>query len=492
MKNFNIKNFNIKKFYTISLLQILLYIAIIPFANAKTWSLDDVIITALKQSYPSQIIKSQKNSDEWMKTQALAEYDLMAIFKGQYPQDVQNISPNKMFGDYSYILQKKWFTGSQIRTVYCYSYGISHCGSPFTGSFTPPSLTSPSSFYFNKFSFQMEQSLLRNFFGREDRLKIKEVHSRYKSIVLSRKEDTKKLILSAAQNFWNAYTAYTSWRQAQLQTKYYKKLVILAKRKKSLGHIMPGELPQIQSQYERALKFQNTTHTQWKNSSLLLQSFLQIESSKIQFKKPKHLLMPSFKEYDSNSFNAVQVARHHYDSVTANIQSKKYYYLPYLKFKAQADYSGQDPRSMKQAFEQAKIGNQKFYTLGLELVYPIPTTISGLRTFRSLKYKQKEYDLELLQTKEKIKNQLQILWNTVKNSQSAMKTAIHVTQLQNQALREIQKSYEQGRLSINDLISAQDRKIQVELEKIKSQKDYDLAVIQYLSLTDQLIQRYRS
>ena len=464
-------------------------IHITSFTYAKTWSLNDVIQIALKQSYPSQIIENQKKSDELIKDQALAEYDWMAIVKSQYPQDVRNISQNKKLSDYSYILQKKWVTGLKVQTVYCNSYGISYCGNPFTGSLTPPSLTSSSPFYFSKFSLQMEQSLLRNFLGREDRLKLKSLESRYQQITLSRKEDMKKLILSAAQNFWNAYTSYSRLKQAQQQEKYYKNLVALAKRKEKLGHVIPGEIPQIQSQYERALKFKNTTRTQWKNSSLLLQSFLQVESSKFQFKKIKPLLMPIFKKYD-DSLNSVQIAHHHHSSLIADIQSKKYYYLPYLKFKAQIDYSGQDPQSLKNTWNQIKKSDNQFYTLGLEFVYPIPATRAGLYRFRHLKYKQKEYDLGFLQTKEQVRNQLQMLWNTLKDAQSSMKTAIRVTQLQNKALKEIRKSYEQGRLSINDLISAQDRNIQVELEKIKSQEDYDLLVIQYLSLSDQLIQRY--
>ena len=478
MNTFNSKNY------------LVLFFVISHFAHSKTWSLDDVIRTALKKSYSAQIIESQKNSDELVQMPTLAEYDWMAILKGQYPQDVKEISPNKSFWDYSYILQKKWSTGSQFRTVYCNSYGLSYCGSPFTGSFAPPSLTAPTSFYSSKISFQLEQHLLRNFLGREDRLKIKSAKSRYKQITLSRKEDVKKLILSATQNFWNAYTAYTSWKQAQQQTKYYKKLVRLAQRKEELKHTTPGEVPQIQSQYERALKFQNATHTQWKNSSLLLQSFLQINSSHLRLKKPQPLLMPPFKKSKNFTLNAVQIAQHHHDSVTADMDSKKYYYLPYLKFKAQLDYSGQDAGSLKESWNQAKKSDGQFYTLGLELTYPIPATLTSAKRFQHFKYKQKQYDLELMQTKEKIQNQLQMLWNTVQNAQKEMKTATRVARLQDKALKEIRKSYEQGRASTNDLIFAQDRKMQMELEKIKSQKDYDISVIQYLSLTDQLIQRY--
>ena len=457
-------------------------------AQSKKWGLGDVIQTALKQSYDSQIIESQKQSDDLIKAKAYAEYDFTAILKAQFPKDIT--STNKFFTDYSYILQKKWITGSQTRMVYCHSYGISYCGSPFVGSFTPPSLTAPSSFYANKFSFQLEQGLLRNAFGREDRLKIKVAKSQYKAVLLSRKEDVKKLILTATQNFWNSYTAYTSWKQAQQQARYYKKLVRLTRKKKNLGHIVPGEIPQIQSQYERALNFQKTSHTHWKNTSLVLQSFLQTNSSQFYFKNSKPISMPKFKKFSIDSLNVVQMAKNNKESLESKIKLQKYYFIPYLKLKAQIDYSGQDRRGREQAFEQLKAGDNKFYSVGLDFVYPIPASTSGIKMLRSVRYKEKEYELNFLQTKDRIKNQIKILWNTVQNARSAMKTAESIARLQNKALVEVQKSYEQGRISINDLISAQDRKLQMELEKVKSQKEYDLAAIRYLSVTDELTQRY--
>ena len=467
-------------------IRLLLILMSIFTAQAKKWNLTDVIQTALKQSYDSKIIESQKQSNELIKIPTLAEYDLKAIAKAQFPKDIT--SSNKDFSDYSYILQKKWTTGSQMRVVYCHSYGISYCGSPFVGSFTPPSLTTPSSFYTSKASFQLEQNLLRNFLGREDRLKIKSTQAQYKSAQLKQKEDIKQLILLAAKNFWDSYTAYTNWKQAQKQTKYYKKLTQLTRRKKNLGHIVPGEIPQIQSQYERALNLQNTSHTQWINSSVALQSFLQTKSSQFYFKNPKPIPKPSFKNFNLDLLNAVQIAKKNQESLSSKIQINKYYFVPYLKFKAQLDYSGQDARGKKEAFEKLK--ENRFYTMGLDFVYPIPTTKSGIRAFRNIKYKEKEYELNFLQTKDKIKNQIKMLWNTVQSTLSAMKTAHRISQLQNKALIEIQKSYEQGRLSINDLISAQDRKLQMELEKVKSQKEYDLSAIRYLSITDQLIQKY--
>ena len=265
----------------------------------------------------------------------------------------------------------------------------------------------------------------------------------------------------------------------------------IARKKHKLGHSRPGEIPQILSQLENALKKQKQSETLLKNANSQLKTLLQTQKSNFKFKNHKPKPLPKKQHVkDPSHLMTAQIAYKNFLSEKAQLDSQKYFYLPYLKLKAQADFLGSHPDHLKKAFENLKLKESQNYSIGVELTYPLPSSFSMRKKAFQLKSQTHQKQLEYQEQIENFKNQLESSWNSLENLHSSMRSSLKISKLQNKALEEIRKSYVQGRTSMADLISAQDRSAQTELEKIQAQKNYNLSLFQFYLLRDQLLSRY--
>lgn len=454
----------------------LLLFFLIQSASAKTWSLNEIILKTLENSLSIQIIQAQKEGDKLVQAEALAPFDWQMGWHYTLPRVENNFSSKNFNSNFS--LQKKWLYGLHFETHYCISAGHAKCTNI-------PTLSNP---YSKTVSLNIEQSILRNFFGREDRLKFQSANDKYKSLKFTRKEDIQKLILNTAEKFWNSYILDIHVQQAKKTRRDYKELAELIQKKSKLGHIQPGEAPQILSQYERTLKQQKEMETQFKNSMIELMDFTQIQDKKFRFQKHRTFSMPRFSPVkDVEKLNIVQTAQALYSSEIALLDSQKYFYLPYVQLYAGADFSG----NQKGWMEILKSPETKNYKIGINFIYPLSHSPARWKRSSYLHSKKLQHELEYQDQKQKIRNQLKTNWNQLKNAQNSLKASFKILKLQKQALDEIRKSYIQGRIPIDRLISAQDRSTEVEKENLQTQKNYNLSLLKYYSLRDELISRYK-
>ena len=453
----------------------LLLFFLIQNASAKTWSLNEIISKTLEASLSIQIIQAQKEGDKLVQAEALTPFDWQVGWLYTLPRVENSFSSNNFNSNFS--LQKKWLYGLHFKTNYCTTAGLANCANI-------PSLSTP---YSKTVSLSIEQNILRNFFGREDRLKLQSANDKYKSLKLTRKEDIQKLILNTAEKFWNSYILDIYVKQAKKTRRDYKELAELIQKKSKLGHIQPGEAPQILSQYERTLKQQKEMETQFKNSMIELMDFTQIKDKKFRFQKHRTFPLPKFSAVkDIEKLNIVQTAKARYSSELALLDSQKYFYLPYIKLYAGADFSGNKTGWM----EILKSPETKNYKIGVNFMYPLSHSPARWKKSSYLHSKKLQHELEYKDQKQKIKNQLKTNWNQLKNAENSLKASFKILKLQKQALNEIRKSYIQGRIPIDRLISAQDRNTEVEKENLQAQKNYNLSLLKYYSLRDELLSRY--
>ena len=144
-------------------------------------------------------------------------------------------------------------------------------------------------------------------------------------------------------------------------------------------------------------------------------------------------------------------------------------------------------KNWTQTLKSAELKN---YKIGINFIYPLSHSPTRWKQFRYLQAKKLQHELEYQDHKQNITNQLQINWNQLKNAQHSLKASFKILKLQKQALDEIRKSYIQGRTPITALISAQDRSTEVEKENLQAQKNYNLSLLKYYSLRDELLSRY--
>ena len=455
--------------------------------EARAWTFNEVLKTAAAKSLKAQIIDTKNNSAELEYAKILESLDWTLVSGYSLKQSsldtpLKNVF-KKPYWNRQVSLQKKWKSGSTLKTSYSQSKNL------FSSLSVPPFLScadfsspSPQS---HCMSFQISQDLMQNFFGSSTRLSLKSGKLRYNNAQLLQKENLKKVLLQAGEKYWNRYRAVILLKYIEKKLKDYKSLVQIAKRKKRLGHSQPGEIPQILAQYERSIKEQMSAKTQLKNSTLDLQTFLQTKDPDFRFKEYKPQPLPkNTNPVQIESLTAFQMAENHYLAQTAELKIRKNSLLPRLQWIGQADFLLKDSLSFKQNF------SKPIYTVGLQLSYPIPSSFAGWRRWKNLKLSQMGAELEYVEKKQQLSLQLESNWNTLKSAHSEMRSAEKISKLQKQALKEIIKAYTQGRMTVQALITAQDQTLQVELEKVQAQRRCSLALLQYHALRDQLLSQY--
>ena len=448
---------------------------------AQTLSLKDVIRLALKQSRQKEIIEKKIETDELIKVQAQLPFN-WTLGSG-WNRPYEDLGTSSDLWSSSVFLQKKLLLGTTLTASYVNSYTLP--------TELPPILPLTNPFYLQRFSLRAEQNLLRNFFGREDRWRLHSTYEQFNATFLSRKEETKQLILLSAEKFWNSYTAFFLLKQAKKRSQDYKNLVEIAQRRNRIGDTQPGEIPQVLSRYERALKTERDTRTQLKNANIDLKSFLQIESKSIQFNSHKPLSLPKFLKIESlDNLNQIKIAESTRNSLQSQVKSQELYFLPYVKLKAEVGQTGFHQQNYRQALELFQNTENRQYSIGIEFQYPIPSSLIQLRQHRTLKAKKLQHELEYQDRKQIFKNQLESSEIQLKNAHRSLNAYSEIYRLQQQALYEIRTAYIQGRASLDVLITTQDRTAEVEIENIQAQRSYNLSLLRYLSLRDKLLKRF--
>ena len=456
------------------------------FSFGESLNLKKTIQRALKNSLSAQLIESQKQSDELILAQALAPFDWTVSAGAENLNDTIKLEINDLRIKQHFAIQKKWALGTTFKVKYEKGSNLFR-SMPFCLS----PLLPDEPWHCDQFFIQIEQSLLQNFFGRSDRLQLKAARLRREGLYFSRTEELKKTALKAGEKFWNSYLALIQLKIAESQVKNFKELLQAVKNKKDLGYAQPGEEPLVLAQYEKSLSLRRTAKIQIKNANSDLKTFLQMGlKEKIYFPPHRPPALPQNREIKNiESFNAVKTAEKKMLSDLANIQSKKYFYLPKLSLQAGAGYFGQGA-SPSESFAKLKNKDKLNFTVSLNLIYPIPSSLSRWRQIKTFEQKKLESRLQFQQVKNSFKNQTEAVRRLVEDSHSAMLASYKILKFQQKALEEIKTAYIQGRVKINDLISAQEKSSIMELEKSKAQKTFSLALLRFYSLTDRLLEFY--
>ncbi len=449
----------------------LIFLCLTQSSFAKTWSMNQTILNTLKNSAGSQILQAQKSADALILSEALSPFDWQIELSRSFPESLEADFDIKKFTS-SFSLKKKWLYGLNITAGWCQAHSTLPCRG------LPPSP------YPRTISLNLEKNIFRNFMGREDRLKLRSANYKYESLQLARTEEVKQLILSTANKFWRSYVFSIYVQQARKRSRDYKELAGLAQQKSKLGHTRPGEIPQILSQYQRALKQKKEMEVKFKNSMIELKDFTKIEDPHFKFQTHRSPPLPRFSAVKNiEQLNTLQKARASYLSAAAGVEAQKYFYLPYVKIHAGADFMGREGESLKSS-------ELKNYKVGVSAVYSFSHSPARWKRRGALRSKKLQHELEYQDQKQKVSSRLKTQHSLLVNAHSSLRTSSKILKLQKQAMDEIRKSYIQGRSSIGTLISAQDRHTKVEKENLQAQKNYSLSLLKYYALRDELLSRY--
>lgn len=333
----------------------------------------------------------------------------------------------------------------------------------------------------------LEQALLGNFFGVADRGTVNAAELTYEAESITRANELEDVVLEAIRQFWNSYVAQENFQEAVNSRDRYKKLVDAVKRKTSLGYSNPGDLPQVQAEFEtREQRVKNSSAEYLANLEKLTTLLALEPGTEIKFKidnaVPKVPKLPKKKIEDLRSVRSqklrVQAAEESLDAA----ESLSY---PTLNFVGKVYTSGADETS-EGSYSDLVSGTKPKYYMGLRLQYNFGADVQNERIIN----KKLSKDLEATRLQRQILESEDIEAQAERKVQTAYAVVASAEKqkgYREKASQELNRSYNQGRTDISILITAMNNYVDAEVQYIRALGDYAIALNEWAAVRDELI-----
>lgn len=337
-------------------------------------------------------------------------------------------------------------------------------------------------------ALELEQSLLNNAFGRADRAEIRASELRFSAEELKTLEDLEESVLNTLRLYWRANIARQNFQESVSSQERYQKLLKIVERKKGLGFANPGELAQIQAELEarnQAVKIDSSTYLELLDQ--LLTSLNLDKNADIDFLAPVDVPeVPVLVEppIDSlRSFKALQAQVKAAENQLLAIRSRQ---NPSLKLFTQIRSVGFDRDDPSQALSEMFSFSRTDNLIGLKLEsFLFSDAVSG--EVQAARAQLQLSETLLHQTKLQLTDKLKHSQRNAAARYFVAESSLKQTRFREQAVRELTRSYEQGRIDLDTLINALNALVQTQINASRSVGDYHISLNEWASAIDLLV-----
>lgn len=346
---------------------------------------------------------------------------------------------------------------------------------------TPPSAT------LDRIGFTLEQSLLGDFLGATSRSIVSSAELNFQANSLLRADELQEAVLEGLRIFWNTYVSQENFKETLAARDRYKQLVSTVQRKASYGYTAPGELTQVQAELEGREQAVKRASIEYLGNLEKLQLYLNLDpGSEITFEVPSQI--PPLPELPLKSLENLRELRSQKLKVEA---AEKAYSAsqakstPQVKFVGNIYSSGVD-ETAESALPKAMSGSNLQYYAGLQLTYQFGSD------YQTEELINRRASLELERTR--LRRQQWQAKDTEAQAQrkvqafySVAESAKKQKELRDKTVAELQRSYNQGRTDIRNLIEALNGYFSAEVQLTRALGDYQISLNEWAAARDELI-----
>ena len=445
-------------------------------AAALTVSMHSYVKLVLAQSMEYKKIQAGKTAglEPLFQAKAVLDWNLSSSWDFLQPVEaVKSIEPVSLF---SSRLEKSFLTGTHINLQYSYLAGEFSTAKKLTDEKKHP------------FHLGIEQDLMRNIFGYEDRTAMAKAQAQVELNHIKLMEETEDLIIQSIDRFWQAYISQLKLKLKRSTKKDYQDLMKITRSKKHYSYTRPGEWNQILAELEKAKQDLILQKMDYEDQIKKLADLLNSPSrhSSITLTRPSSLpsAPPVLSTTTAKTSRAVQLLQKKFFIQQENLKTRKSQTWPALKL--YAGYGFEGPSALK-SFGP---GIDKNYSYGLKFQYFIPS--SGVRLKRTTIQEQaveaSRLDLEIS------KKDFHRLMNFTQKNLQALYQAVNMSKkiykLRGKSYKQIRRAYLQGRLNVFELIAAKTSSQSSEVEHIMLLSQYYNALAVAYALRDELLDQY--
>ena len=468
---------------------IVLFLLIPFFAFALNISEEFAVQTALKNSLESKKIQSEQKSYNLVLSEAESFLDWQIFTQFDSKTKQQNTlnffeNPLQKNQNFSLGIDKYFLTGTNVLLLYSHIYSDRQ----FNTEFTKIS-DSPTTVFTQQIGLKIEQDI--SLFGYADRRRWNIARLKAEQQKLKLMEEKENLILKTVQQFW---ATYTQWLGLQLQItkqKDYRNLLRVTKEKNKYGYIKPGELYQIQAEWEKVKQDNFLQQTEYQDELAKLLDLMNIPPSnkKVKFIIARTPPPPSNKWNIPKNPRKTALLKKNFLIQKERLQLQKTSTYPVVKLFGSYNIGGYETDFFS-AWKGLKDRNTQDYSVGVKLSYPFST--SSVRKKRvelskqalsATKWEWKIGEQEFERLTDELKRNLTSLYSAVKSSEK-------IRRLRAKSYKEIRKAFLQGRLDVFQLIQAKNFALQSEIKKAVFMSLYYESLTYALALQDELIPSY--
>ncbi|MFP5520480.1 MAG: TolC family protein [Bdellovibrionia bacterium] len=345
----------------------------------------------------------------------------------------------------------------------------------------------PASATLDSVGLTLQQSILGNFLGATDRAQLAAVELNFQANSLLRADELQDAVLEGIRLFWNSYVAQENFRETMASRDRYKKLVDTVRRKSGYGYTSPGELTQVQAELEVREQAVKKASIDYLANLENLQLFLDLpRGTEIEFVIPQQIPpLPSLAQKDISQVRElrsqqlkVEAAQAAYDAA----QNKSY---PQVNLVGRIYATGAD-ETVEGSLPKALSGSNPKYYAGVQLTYNFG---SDFQT-EDIINKKSVYELEktrLYRQKLEVSDREAQAQRKVAASFAIAESAKKQKEFRDKTVTELQRSYNQGRTDIRNLIEALNSYFNAEVQLTRALGDYQIALNEWAAIRDELI-----
>lgn len=333
----------------------------------------------------------------------------------------------------------------------------------------------------------LEQSLLGNFFGRSDRAIVEAADLNYQANEILRANELEDVVLEVIRQFWATYVSEENFKETVAARDRYKTLVDAVRRKTSLGYSTPGDLPQIQAEFEGREQNVKTSSTEYLKNVDTLITLLSLEpGTEIKFNVPSEIpAVPKLAPKDPEKLRLVRSQKLKADAAAATLRASESLSYPTLNLVGQLKSTGRDENS-EGSYSELTAGNRPMYYVGLRFAYNFGSDVQNELVINSKLNK----DLEDTRLSRQLLEVNDLEAQAERKAQAAYAVATSAEKqkgFRDKAARELQKTYNQGRTDISILITALNNFFNSEVVYQTALGNYHTALNEWAALRDELI-----
>ena len=461
-------------------------------SDSLTLSQDLVVKKVLENSLEYQKIQASetKPMQNLAKAEAFLDWQLFVNADCEsHEKNTLNIFENP-FQEKCQILSgigKTFLTGTQLKIHYSHIQWERE----FTPEFKKINI-SPNSTVTQQLGLTVEQDLLRNIFGSEDRLKLNIASTQTEVHKLKLIEETEDLILQTIRQFWLTYISHLSLKLKLSKKKDYAELAKITKEKNKYGYVNPGELSQIQAEWEHAKTEVILQKINYEDELKKLLNLLNIKHTDtvhfITNKKPP--APPIFNKDLPQTSRRVLLMQKNLLVQEQQLKMQKSSTWPTLKLFGSYGVGGYE-KDLSSAFEGLRERRNRNHSIGLKFSYPLPSTRTRANRVEFSEHAVEAGELEVEITKKEFERLIESTKENLQALYLVLRTSEKIHQLRARSYKEIRKAFLQGRLDVFRLISAKEFTLLSEMEKARLKSQYYQALASAYAVRDQLITLYK-